>query len=349
MKHVLYIGPDPRGRGGISSVIREYQKYSTPYFCGVYSHVSGSIGKKLLLLVWALIKVLFYLYRGGIKIVHIHTASRVSFFRKSIFVLLSKIFRKKVVLHIHGGAFCDFVASYKGYTQWILGHVDLVITVSDSLRQSLKEMLGPDLPKMSTLYNPIEFPCSRIQKRVEANSKINILFLGAICENKGIRDILQCMLLHQEYLHDRVMLHIGGVGELSRELEHLLTTRSVSTFITYHGWVEGESKNKLLCDADIYIQPSYIEALPISVLEAMSYRTAVIASHIGGLPEIVHDHETGLLIEPGKPEKLFEAMKYLIENDTLRESFSRRGVRIAEQAYLPNIMAQLEVLYKELI
>lgn len=199
---------------------------------------------------------------------------------------------------------------------------------------------------MHTVYNPIPIP--QKVNAVLPSSKVQVLFFGTINENKGIFDVLDCLEAHQSYFRTRIHFHIGGVGHLVQQLKQRLFSTNLNEFVTYHGWIDGEKKVELLQKADIYLQPSYFESLGIAVLEAMSYRTAIIASNRGGLPEIVHHEETGLLIEPGSLYDLFNALKRLIDNQEERCNFAEQGGIFAEQMFITNVMEQLQGLYASL-
>ena len=91
--------------------------------------------------------------------------------------------------------------------------------------------------------------------------------------------------------------------------------------------------------ADVFILPSYIEGVPISILEAESYHKPVITTNIGGIPSIVKDHESGILITPGNSEEIFQAMKLLADNEDLRHKYGEIGYRISKD-YLPETIKE---------
>lgn len=341
---VLYIGTSPKGKAGIAAVIREYQSFLGCSFYYVCTHQDGRTLRKLWLFFTAILKTLYWCSTRQIKVVHIHSSSHLSFYRKSCFVFIAKLFRKRVVLHLHGGLFVDFARRHQRYCQFVFNCSDLVITVSDYLRSESGAFLRHN--NMHTVYNPIPIP--QKVNAVLPSSKVQVLFFGTINENKGIFDVLNCLEAHQSYFRTRIHFHIGGVGHLVQQLEQRLFSTSLNEFVTYHGWIDGEKKVELLQKADIYLQPSYFESLGIAVLEAMSYRTAIIASNRGGLPEIVHHEETGLLIEPGSLYDLFNALKRLIDNQEERCSFAEQGGIFAEQMFITNVMEQLQGLYASL-
>jgi len=106
---ILMIGPDRSVHGGISGVVNNYydakldQKMELTY---IGTMVDGSKTKKLLQAAKALVSYLFAL--PGSRIVHVHVASDSSFYRKSVFIAIAHLFKKKIVIHQHGGSFVDF-------------------------------------------------------------------------------------------------------------------------------------------------------------------------------------------------------------------------------------------------
>ena len=111
--------------GGIASVVSVYSQAMDP-FLHVATTPNKSTFVNLLYLPVVVVKFLYFLCVKPIEIIHIHGASRGSFFRKSIFILLGNIFRKKIILHIHGAAFEEWSLQNRRYVNFILLHVDLM-------------------------------------------------------------------------------------------------------------------------------------------------------------------------------------------------------------------------------
>ena len=100
-KNILTIGTDTNGKGGIAILIQSYSKMFKK-FNFIASHQEGNLFKKTALSISALLRCCYYCIFKPIRIVHIHTASFTDFYRQSIYVFCAKVFRKKVILHIHG-------------------------------------------------------------------------------------------------------------------------------------------------------------------------------------------------------------------------------------------------------
>ena len=109
---------------------------------------------------------------------------------------------------------------------------------------------------------------------------------------------------------------------------------------------------KLMRAADIFVLPSYLEGLPISLLEAMALGIPSVSTDVNGIPEAIKHLETGYLIEPGNALELVEAIRQLKENKSLREKLSKNGREFVLENFNENTVAEialeryLEALHK---
>ena len=116
----------------------------------------------------------------------------------------------------------------------------------------------------------------------------------------------------------------------------------------FEGWVSGEKKIELLNWADVYILPSFNEGLPISILEAMSYKKPIISTPVGGIPEVV-DKTNGILVTPGNDEEIFSAMKHYVDYKADITKHGEESYKKAE-TYLPDyVLNHLKRIYESLI
>lgn len=343
-KHILTIGVDYHDpKGGMAQVLYSYAHNVLNPFRFVRTTFIGNKVGKLFCLLWAIISFSEKCWFGGIKIVHIHSASYVSFWRKRIFIFLAKLYGKKVVFHVHGGKFKDFTAGNRQAVLQSLQKTDVVIALSDYWEEFFEKELN--CPCVEVVPNIVPHPRLTAQ---DSAGFVEALFLGAINDNKGIFDLVNVIAEHQDTLRSRFCLHIGGIGETKR-LKSLIAQHGIDDMVKYEGWIGEEQKAKLLSQADFFILPSYVEALPISILEAMSYRLPILSTPIGGIPEIVTNEKNGLLVEAGNKDSLFVSLQRMVNDAEMRSSMGKISYERVQPHFPENVCATLERIYTSLL
>jgi len=155
------------------------------------------------------------------------------------------------------------------------------------------------------------------------------LYLGRLSEEKGLWTLLKAA----ERLPARARLVIAGTGPLEAELRRYVSSR-LHRVVSFVGYVSGEEKFDLIRRAACLVVPSeWYENCPISVLEALACGTAVVASEIGGLPELVRNGTTGSLFDPGAEEPLAGALRGYMENPRLAQEHGTAARRLARDEF----------------
>lgn len=320
---VLMLGPGRKVKGGISSVVNNYYEAGIDKLVNLKylsTMLDGSIVLKLFTAFAAYVKFFFTIHKYDL--IHVHMASRASFYRKSGFIHISKKLNKKIVIHMHGGGFEKFYKSEcskkkQAYIQKTLNHADRIIVLSKSWEKFFKEIVK-ESGKLLVFYNTV--PVNQVEKNY---NNVELLFLGSICKEKGIYDVLEVLPdIIKKY--QTVKFYIGGDGEKDK-LTTTIQQMKLQDNVKYLGWITGKEKERYLQHSTIYLLPSYFEGLPISLLEAMSFKCAVIATNVGGIPEVINHKDNGLLFFPGDKVKLKEYLLMLVENSELRKSIAEAG------------------------
>ena len=344
--YILYIGTSPKGKGGMATVMATYERMAGNHFHFICCHKSANPLIQFYLAFSAIWKLCYFCIFKSTKIVHIQTASFRSFYRDSIYLFLAKILRKKVILHLHGGKFGTFYKQNSFYCSNVLRFCDCVVVVSEYFKKLLPQ-LGIRDKNICVLYNSVDQPT--LKKNTSPKEGLDIMFMGAINQNKCIYDIFRCWHNNKNYFeHKKIRLHICGIGEIQR-LEEKIQEYDLTELVEYHGWVDSREKNLLLSVSDIYLQPSYFESLGISIIEAMSYSMPIVASRTGGIPELVEDGVNGFLILPGDVENLFEYVKCLCENVGLRQRMGAISLVKSESFSFEAIKDNVLSLYKNML
>lgn len=347
---VVMLGPDLKDQGGMAAVEHVYlaawdkTRYDLRHL-GTYD--SNAAQRVKLFMALRAFALLFY---WGITwrpdVVHLHFAAGVSFYRKSIFVLLARLLRLKIILHCHAPNF-DVFYEKRGkrnqrYIRWVLDSADRLIVVAEQWRKCFEDM-GLRVP-IITLYNSVTCPPD-IQRAT--NGTPIVLTLGRLGERKGTYDILQAVpqVLANGLEAD---FWLGGDGEVE-QVKSRLTAEPWGEHVRLLGWVRGEEKEKALAQASIFLLPSYLEGLPVAILEAMAYGLPIISTPVGGIPEAVVNGETGFLIEPGDVDDMVQKLTLLLHDAELRLKMGTSAKkRMIEKFDVDAVMEQLYKTYDSL-
>lgn len=152
----------------------------------------------------------------------------------------------------------------------------------------------------------------------KSNGKIKIIFIGRLIWAKGIHDLIEAISLLPSNVRERICVSIIGDGSYQATLKDMVRQKELSSCTLLCGKAPRNEIPALLSQADIFVNPSYSEGLPTTVLEAAASGAAIIATDVGGTREIIDDGISGLVIPPKKPEILRDALLRLINDPQLR-------------------------------
>ena len=345
---VLYVAPSFENRkGGIASVLSSYSK-SIEAFNFQSTAPASTTWINFLVLPFMILKFFFVLLLNPkFKIIHIHGASRGSFYRKYwIFLIAKKLFRKRVIYHIHGGEYHLF---YKEVSNFMRRRISGMINGSDALivlsvewENYYSKTFNND--NIHIVNNIVEFP-KRIP--VEKNGRLTLVFLGTIIERKGIFNLLEAIGLLSEEEKSRIQLVVGGNGDI-KGLNKAIDRLNLGEVVEFVGWIKGDEKIELLNKADLMILPSLAEGLPISLLEGMSYGLALVATDVGGIPQILKPNWNGQLIKPGEVQAIKKAIQLYLEEPDKIKQHGDNSLELAKDFMPDRVMSKLESIYSDL-
>jgi glycosyltransferase involved in cell wall biosynthesis len=346
---ILTVGPSiySKGhRGGLTNVVRSFSKY---YEIFNFIATAGSKVKPIQLLYFlaSIFRLFYYIFVQRIKIIHIHGSSYSSFFRKSIIINICYFFKRKIVYHLHSGAFRTFYEKpgKRGVIEKTLYKVDVLLVLSNSWKFFFSTIV--DERKIYVLNNIVDKPDFK-RRYLSIYTVTKFLFLGIINDSKGVFDLLDIVRDHKNELEGKFLLYVCGRGEVDRLVEYIEKYK-IEHLVKFGGWVSGREKENILSVCDIYILPSYIEALPVSILEAMSYGMPVISANVGGIPEIVLNNENGFLVNPGDKKEILKKILFFINNPKAIEQMGSRSREMVKPFYPEEVILKLASIYRNLL
>lgn len=341
---VIMVGADRSVHGGVSGVVNNYydagldNKIDLKY---IGTMVDGNKLKKLGKAIQSYLIFLCSVFRYDI--VHINMASDSSYYRKLYFINVGKLFHKKVVIHQHGGDFKNFYyrdSSEKGRDKIRknLNKADRFIVLSESWKELFQDIVEPS--KIYVLPNAVKVP----EDYEKDYSNQNVLFLGRLCTDKGIHELLDAAkVIHEDY--PDFHLYLGGVWE---EEELRMKAEALSEFVTFLGWIDAKKKDEMLRKCSIFTLPSYFEGMPVSALEGMAYGCACVVTPVGGLKMIIQDHENGVFIERKSEESVENELRFILKESAMKRNIGIKAKETIKQKYnLEENIEQLIALYQE--
>jgi len=262
------------------------------------------------------------------------------------FPVFSSLVRKPKIFHLHMFD-VNFFKRYR-LNRIILKHVaDFYVSISRRMQRDLLG-LGIRRDKIVHLPNGIDTKVFRPQREREDNL---LLFIGRIDVRKGLHILLESL----RYLEKPIRLVIVGPPSWNLEYyQNILSliekeNRKRKHKIEYLGTIDSQRLLMLYQESSILILPSFAEGLPVVILEGLSCETPVIATPVGGVPEVVRNGENGILVPRNNPLKLAEAIQYLLDNKDIRIRLGLEGRKwIMENFSLEVVVNKLCKIYRNL-
>ena len=236
----------------------------------------------------------------------------------------------------------------KWLVRWAARRSDRVVAISSYTAAELRELADVPIeviPYTTALPQP---PSAPPQKADSAT----VLFVGRLVERKGVSYLVAAM----DLLRDRsVRLEIVGDGPERSKLEDACRRLGIADRVAFRGKISAAELQVAYARARAFVLPSVFdsrgdtEGLGVVALEAMNYGTPVVASRIGGIPDIVEDGVTGLLVPPGDAGALAAALRRVLDEPDLARKLGEAGRRrLHEQFSWEAITARWEAVYSSL-
>lgn len=257
------------------------------------------------------------------------------FLRDSIYVLLCKLFRRKVLIHQHNKGMSNYVN--KPIYRWLYKacYKDTkVILLSWHLYNDISSIV----PKENCMvcFNGIA-PTNQIKMTAEMTDIPHILFLSNLIESKGPLVLLDACKQLKEKGYKFHCDYIGGdTQEISvTRFNEMIVGAGLESSVTYHGKVYGADKDAFWSRADMFVFPTfyYNECFPLVLLEAMEKGKACISTVEGGIRDIITDGVTGLIVERNNVDSLASAIEKLINDRDLCRRMGEEGKHRYEKLF----------------
>jgi glycosyltransferase involved in cell wall biosynthesis len=236
------------------------------------------------------------------------------------------------------------------FLKWILGWPEVLVVLSDRELQAYIQFLSAR--KIELIPNAIDLsPYSKAVEKNFTGQELRLVYLGALTESKGILETLEAIAgLKAMGKLSSIKYIIAGSGKIEYLLKQQVTRLGLRELVEFAGTVFEQEKVNFWLTAHLFIFPSYNEGLPYTLLESMASGTPVIATPVGGIPEVIQDGVHGALIEPKDFAAIGSAISRLIQQPDLLKKMSLKCIDRAREKYgIERMAGQFEALYELLL
>jgi len=327
-------------------VAKELEKHGVDIYCLHMANREGWIG--WLASAGALFRLLLYLKRLRPAIIHsflfrANILSRIAGYLIGVPIVISSI-------RVMGGEKGYFHFSER-MTSFM---VDRYIAVSESVERYIIQKSKIPERKISVIYNGVEVKNhtnlkvqnAKLLFNIEAKDNI-VVTVGRLHRQKGYSYLLHAISKVKEKFPRIKLMFIGKGGE-KNSLKNLAESLDLTDQVVFAG-LRSDVEN-VLSTAELFVLPSLWEGMPNALLEAMAAGKAVVATRVGGIPELVIHEKTGILVPPEDFDALADAIIDLLQDKVRAKKMGEAGrVRVEEHFNISETLKKTENLYQELL
>jgi glycosyltransferase involved in cell wall biosynthesis len=352
---ILFISPLPPPQGGIAvwtqKILTEGLPDNTPLKL-VDTRIRGQrnifdpaffSSAELLRTLRIYFLLLYQLIAHRPKLIHLSCAlSSAGVFRDAVCVVLAKLFRIPVITHYHGNMHDFNVARFGGRSgkvlSWLLRHSAVNIVANTPSLEYARQYAA--VTNLVLLPNFIEDSVFALPKTpTPTKPRLRAIYAGGITAAKGSAEILMMAKRFPD-----IDFHL--FGKMHTDMAALYQTASMN--LNLHGEVAHTILLQEMCQSDFLLFPSYTEGFPLTVLEAMATGLAVIATTVGGIPEMIIDGAGGLLVPPRDSNALAAAIQTLVDRPQQLSAYGQYNKQKSQTEFsYSTVVARLLIIYQQ--
>ena len=304
----------------------------------------------LLLFPITMFQLMRFLKKYRIQIVNVHYPMDSFYY----FSICRRIQHIKLITSVHGA---DILPNgnprvkYSHTVKSLLSSSDRIIAVSQAFQHDFVSIF-PDLQKKSFYIhngiNPDELNISL--KLSTRNDQERYILCVAMHNEKKALDVLIRAVALLEDVEPPFKLVLVGDGPLHQQLKDLAVSLGIHKRIAFRGFQGRREVAKLLHGCELFVLPSRSEPFGIAIIEALACRKPVIATSVGGIPEIIEDGRTGLLVEPNDAGALAAALLRVLQDQELRTVLATNGYRTVQERFRSeNTGSAYEAVFRDML
>ena len=204
-----------------------------------------------------------------------------------------------------------------------------IICISKQVQNSLIKWVPKMKEKIEIIPNGI--PMNSKSNDNPLMKKIDVLFVGRLVQQKGINFLLEAVSILQKKYKKLIRVAVVGDGPLKKELIKMCEELKIKDSVEFLGFQR--DIDQIMRSSRVLVLPSRQEGFGLVLLEAMKNKLPIIATNVGGIPEIITNGHEGILVPKGNPKILANSINYLFENSELRNQFIQNAYKKVQDHY----------------
>jgi glycosyltransferase involved in cell wall biosynthesis len=335
---------DPGGIGTYVHLVRHSRLGERWAIRLVVTHRSGSAVRRTWTFLSGVLQFAGSLVRERPALVHLHAASRGSLVRKGVLVHLSSWMRVPVLLHLHGSHIPTFYAQASPVVRWAIRRTLERSTAVAALGESWVGRITRIAPRARVVALPNAVRVAERTPPPAPGAPVRVVFLGVFSEDKGVFTLLDAWARSPH--KGSAVLTLAGAGDVAG-VESRVAALGIGDSVEVLPWLSAGEVESLLRRSHVLVLVSRSEGQSMAVLEAMAHGLCVVASEVGGLPEMLADG-CGVLVPPDDVAATATALAEVVDDAAVRDAYGAAAHRrVIERYDLDTAWRGLDDLYRE--
>jgi len=280
--------------------------------------------------------------RRNIDVLIIEVYGGPSFIAEDIASWLGRRFGHRVVMWLHGGAMPEFMARFPQWARRVIGRADAIVTPSEFLARAV----APYGFQAHVIPNVVDLSAYPFRHRQRVSPRL--FWMRTFHPFWNPLMAVRVLARLRETIPEASLVMAGRDKGFEAEARQLAEQLGLNGVVRFAGFLDLAAKVHEGQAADIFINTNRIDNMPVAVVEACALGMPVVATAVGGVPDLLKDGVTGLLVPDDDDQMMVEAIKRLLDDSELAERLSANGRRLAERSAWRQVRPQWEQLFADL-
>lgn len=279
--------------------------------------------------------------RDNIDILVVEVYGGPSFVVEDIASALGRSFGQRVILWLHGGAMPTFMARYRRWTRQVLKRAELLVVPSTYLARAVATHgFGARV-----IPNVIDLPEYIYRQRRSLHPRL--LWMRSFHPIYNPELALRALARLRRSVPAATLVMAGTDGGCEAHVRNLAAQLGLGDAVSFTGFLDMAQKVRIGQDSDIFLNTSRVDNMPVCLVEAGAMGLPIVSTSVGGVPDLMTDRQTALLVPDDDDEGVVQAVEHLLTNPDLAETLSRNGRRLAERSSWNEVRPQWEQVFLE--